>query len=534
MTQRGIEGNSGADMIRFPLSSSSLRSMAASALRAASLALAVISAAGCGDPAPVKKGANSAIDPAEQARFDQCRKLIDEANRAIADKKYSEARKELTKAKELNVEALRFEIDETFEKLDKKEAKLWSNEVEEGIKGKACLDAVKQLYKPMKELDSDAFDREIRRLVGEPALACIEGAVNEKVGAGAYADARKLLDSDEVKRMLGASGHKKFASETDAAMLESLSTRLAEDLKAKKWDKAMEKIDGFEKKGDATADHVAELVGKVREMLTPDLLSAMSKATGQSDAPSVLKSADAQIKLVRWDPTDAGVAAGKAPPEDVMKKRSALAVWVEAQHVGFKVIKTAEKRFAHGKVAVAPPNDSKAPSKRDIPHGSEVWILGTGKGVALVMDQDPGGAGILQLLDKVAGWAKLDHLVKDNTSEWLVPDDQLKGQRVWGPLRPPETMYELGLVTDVQGRDILVKRLADDQIFKMPRQKLRGAKLSPGTRVITFCTAKDQPAQVMELLPAGRGVKLKCDGGQEKEEVLASLRSKVELLPATK
>lgn len=95
-------------------------------------------------------------------------------------------------------------------------------------------------------------------------------------------------------------------------------------------------------------------------------------------------------------------------------------------------------------------------------------------------------------------------------------------------------MYELGLVTDVQGRDILVKRLADDQIFKMPRQKLRGAKLSAGTRVITFCTAKDQPAQVVELLPAGRGVKLKCDGGQEKEEVLASLRSKVELLPPTK
>jgi hypothetical protein len=29
-------------------------------------------------------------------------------------------------------------------------------------------------------------------------------------------------------------------------------------------------------------------------------------------------------------------------------------------------------------------------------------------------------------------------------------------------------------------------------------------------------------------------VKLKCDGGEEKEEVLASLRSKPELLPASK
>ena len=32
----------------------------------------------------------------------------------------------------------------------------------------------------------------------------------------------------------------------------------------------------------------------------------------------------------------------------------------------------------------------------------------------------------------------------------------------------------------------------------------------------------------------GRAVKLKCDGGQEKEDVLASLRSKAELLPPSK
>jgi hypothetical protein len=51
---------------------------------------------------------------------------------------------------------------------------------------------------------------------------------------------------------------------------------------------------------------------------------------------------------------------------------------------------------------------------------------------------------------------------------------------------------------------------------------------------LTFCTAQGQPAKVLEVPPAGRVAKLKCDSGEEKDEDLASLRSKPELLPATK
>jgi hypothetical protein len=105
---------------------------------------------------------------------------------------------------------------------------------------------------------------------------------------------------------------------------------------------------------------------------------------------------------------------------------------------------------------------------------------------------------------------------------------------VWGPLRQGDANWELGVVMDVQGHDITVQRLADGQNVKLPRTKLRSGRLSPGTRVITFCIAKDQPAVVVEVPLAGRSAKLKCDGGQEKEEDLASLRSKPEILPATK
>jgi hypothetical protein len=114
-----------------------------------------------------------------------------------------------------------------------------------------------------------------------------------------------------------------------------------------------------------------------------------------------------------------------------------------------------------------------------------------------------------------------------------VPDDQLKGQRVWGPLRKDEPTLELGVVAEATAKEITVKRVADDAPIKVTRKQLRNGRLAPGTKVLTFCTAKDQPAKIVET-PLDRTVKLKCDGGEEKEEVLASLRSKPELLPASK
>lgn len=105
---------------------------------------------------------------------------------------------------------------------------------------------------------------------------------------------------------------------------------------------------------------------------------------------------------------------------------------------------------------------------------------------------------------------------------------------VWAPLRAPDPLYELGLVTDVKGNDVSVKRVADDKIVTVKKASLRNGRLEPGLQVVTYCTKKDQIAKVTEVLPAGRGVKLACDGGSTKEELLPSLRSKPELLPKGK
>jgi hypothetical protein len=373
--------------------------------------------------------------------------------------------------------------------------------------------------------------------VGADALACLQSKVDEKITANAFADARALVSAAETRTVLGTTAWKKLNVELEATIFEALKGQIDGDLKTRKWAQAVAKIDAAGKKGDANDEQVTALLAAVREGVGPEIASLAGKAIGQNDAPATLRQVDALMKTVKWEvsePGTAGLEGDKALPEELAAKRDALAIWVEAVRAGMKPLKRGEPRFTHGKVAVHPASKVDGASKRDIPHGTQVWILGTAKNVALVTSTDPGNASLAQLLDKVTGWVALDRLHSENTGDWLVPDEQLKGQRVWGPLRAPDPLYELGVVMDVVGREITVQRLADGQNVKLPRAKLRSGRLAPGTKVLTFCTAKEQPAQVVELPASARSAKLKCDGGQEKEEDLASLRSKPELLPITR
>ncbi|APR76976.1 Hypothetical protein A7982_02323 [Minicystis rosea] len=525
--------DSPAAMLRPSIAFSSFARLA----RAASLALLALATPACEEQVPEKKGPKTAADPAEQARIEQGRKLITEADEAINEKKYDQARKLLLKAQELANESQRFQIEEALEKVDKRQAKLWANEVTEDFKSKKCDSALKQLQEPLQALaDSEAFTRELRRLVGADALACLQEEVDQKVLAFDYAGARKRVYADQTKTVLGPTAHKKLSTELEATILEGIRGQITAELKARKWAPAAEKIDSFAKKGDATEEQVESLLEAIREGVSPEINQLATRTLGQRDAPAALKQIDSLVKIAHWTIPDPAAAApsAHAMPEELAKKRATLAVWVEAQHVAMRPLTRPEARFTHGKVEVHPADKADAPSKQDIPHGTQLWILGASKDRALVTTADPGSARLVDVLDKAVGWVPVNRLSKEKTADWLVPDDQLKGERVWGPLRQGDPYWELGVVMDVQGRDVTVQRLADGQNIKVPRAKLRSGRLAPGTRVITFCVAKDQPAQVVELPKTGRSAKLKCDGGQEKEEDLASLRSKPEILPTSK
>lgn len=348
------------------------------------------------------------------------------------------------------------------------------------------------------------------------------------------------MNAPETKAVLGGPAWKKVSTELDTTITDALRGQLSDDIQAKRWIQAMEKLDTAVKKGDATEAQSAILIADVRKALAPELDAMMSRAVGQRDAATVFRVADTLIKLVRWEPLPPEAAEGaqdKALPANLYKKRESLGAWVEGQRAAMKLKKKPEKRWTHGKVMLFPASKIDGESKRDLPAAMEVWVIAQTKTRALVTSADPGTGPLPSLFEKVIGWVPVDRLALEPTTEWLAPDDQLKGARVWAPLRPPETVLELGLVTDVQGKDIFVKRLADDKILKLARKQLRPGKLAVGTKVLAFCTAKDQEATVEEVLTEGRStpsVRIKCEGGAVKEEFLPGLRAKPESLPASK
>jgi hypothetical protein len=530
--------DSQAVMLPLPAWSRALSTAARALLVTASLTLVALGALGCAEEAPVKKPPKtSEVDSAEHEKLEKERKTIAEANRAINEKKYARARKLLREAAALGAPSQRFEIEMATAKLDKREAKLIASDVSDKLKTKDCKSAIEALAGRINEVESEAFTTEIRRLVFADARKCLEEELDDKVLAVAYADARKLANAPAAKAVLGPSMQKRLAAQLEDTILNALGGQIEGDLRARKWAQAVEKIDDAVKKGDATVEQGSALLASVRGGIAQEIIATATRALGQQDAPQALEQIDAQIKLVRWEvlpPDTAAVATDKALPADVARKRELLATWVEAQRAGLKLLKKSDKRWAHGKIALVPPHVRDGAAKRELSHGTEVWILGTTKdGRALLAGSDPFAGPLPATFDKVIGWAPLDHLAREPTIDWVVPDDQLNGELVWAPLRKDEPLWELGTVTEVSGKDVSVKRVADDVVVKVTRKQLRSGRLTPGTRVITFCTAKDQPAKIEEVR-LRQSVKLKCDGGKEKEEALASLRTKPDLLPPSK
>ena len=198
--------------------------------------------------------------------------------------------------------------------------------------------------------------------------------------------------------------------------------------------------------------------------------------------------------------------------------------------------KKPEKRWLHGKFGLIPAMKADAASRRDLAPGMELWVLGTAKDMVLVAEVNPDSFALPAMFEKAIGWVKLDRLKGEPTAEWLPPDDQLKDEQVWGPLRAGEALLELGTVVDVKGKDISVKRLTDGQIAKFQRAKLRPGKIAVGVQLTGVCVKdKAKVVKIDEIVPPGRSVKFNCEGTEGiKEEVLENLRTKIELLPASK
>ncbi len=485
----------------------------------------------CGPP-PAPKPVESAEERAEKDKYRKAKALMDKADVAYGDKDFDKARKLLREANEMQVDSLTFQIKEEIEKVDKRHAKLWANEVDETLKEGDCKGAFAQLASPMQDLESDVFNKELRHLAGSDLVKCLQVKLDASTGAGKFADARSFMMLGDVKTFLGAGPHKKMLATLEESILEALKTGIAEPISAKRWVDAARVAEEAVQKGDTNAEGGKALLAMVRQGLTPEVAGLAQRNIGQRDAAKVLVEIDGLIKLVAWDIEVAGKE--NSAPDLVVRKRQALTTWIEAQRVRFKPEKKPERRFTHGKVSVRPSGNSEASSKRDLNPATVVWIIGHAKDLALVTDVDPGTAAVEALFEKAVGWVPMGRLATKNTVDWLPPDDQMVGLRVWAPLRADEPNLELGTIASTKGQDVVVKRLADDKEITVKKGVLRLGRIEPGLKILTQCQAKMQITLVEEMMKDQRSVKLVCEGGIRKDEVLPGLRVRPEDLPVAK
>ncbi len=501
-------------------------------------------AAGCAAEPAARPAPQPAVT-AEMARIAESQRHFDEASRALSDKRYPEARALLDKASGLGVDSHRYQIGELREKVDRREAKLRASEAAELLDRQDCEGAFARLSARIDELKSEAFTQEARRLVASQAVACASGKVDAATTAGKFADARAFVAAPPTRAVLGDEAADRLAAELDATIAEALYGQIEPDITAGRWASGVEKLDAAVKRGDASEEQGRAVLSRVRAAAAPRLTELAGKAVGARDAAATLAQLDATLALLRWDAlapdtahlqgsSTADLPGSSALPEPLARKRSALAAWVEAMQVRMKPMKKPSMRWSHGAVAVAPASDIDGEPKRSLPPSTPVWILGQTKDLALVTAVDPGTAVLTAALEVAIGWVPLPRLAPEPTVDWLPPNDQLKGERVWGPLREKQPTFELGVVSDVQGADILVRRLADDAEVTLPRKQLRSARLAPGTKVLALCKSENEIATIIDVLPAGRVARIECAGGVQKEEPLASLRSRPDLLPRSR
>jgi len=301
-------------------------------MRAATILALALAPAAC-EETPQPKDPSKKLDATEVAKIQKSRQKIDGAKDALDTKNFDQARKLLREAAELGVESHKFEIEETAERLDKRQAKLWANEAHELFEQKKCKEAFDQLAEQINGLESEAFTRELRKLAGAEAQQCASGTIDDMTTAGKFAEARTFVNAASTKTVLGPTGAKKLATELDLVIAEALKGQVAEEIKAKKWGAALEKVDAAVKAGSATDDIAAQVITAIREAAAPDLAAQAQKAIGGGDASKQLAAIDATIKLLRWETTAADGTPPpkeKAPPEELSKKRDGLAVWARA------------------------------------------------------------------------------------------------------------------------------------------------------------------------------------------------------------
>jgi hypothetical protein len=491
--------------------------------------------AGACDETPQPKNPSDDRAGSEERR-DKLERKVAAAEKALESGKTELARSLAEQARAWAGEDDMLAILEVMMKADQADAKGVADKVKAAATP-PCDAALELVIGASRATQRKPFQKALRDRTEDLISQCLDKEVAAAVAKGDFAAARSVLSKPEVIATVGAKRRAELSSHLRDGVVEHVSAQIEQQIREEKYEAAVAKVADAITQGILEADDEQEVLGKIHDAAAPKQVAALTAAIGaKKKAEAPLAELDRLAKAIKWT----------ILPSEVVQARLALGSFIECQRLKCKLPRP-EPRFVYGKLDVRPAEASGVGPRSALPTGTKLWVVARAGKLALVATSEVAAdVTIDRRMFAAAGWVADGQLRAEDTTDWLPPGDELKNERVFGPLREAEpAVLHLGFVVAVSGKNVDVKRMSDDKVVTVPRKSLQPAKLPKGQKVLAACpgTMGASEARVDHELPPGpRGVPMvglvciNADGtdGPVHDEFLGALGAKAEWLPPNK
>lgn len=412
------------------------------------------------------------------------------------------------------------------EQIDEKRIELLSKESAGLADAGRCASALKVIAEPLGKKPRERFKKGLQDATRQSLVDCLKKRMQKELDVGNVEAARMLIETDVATAALDKQGYDDAHLLLEKAIVAKSTTTIQPFLEKRQWQKAIDELDKLrsENKLDKREYDVAFAI--VQDAIHKSLLLQAKDALVAKNPGAMYQGIEEQQKLARW----------KRVPADLEKVYGLLRIAIECEAQKCR-LQNAKAAWSWGAIDIHPPDSAGDDPKSKTKHAQQVFVVGKSRKLSLISLENTGSARGEELLSKVAGWIDHERLKSKDTILWLPPVEQLEGVRVWGPLRAPEPDFMLGIVEKVDGKEVVVKRLADDQKVTVKLKELRVGTLQQGLKVKAFC--EDQlhvkPAKIDKIVTRAGGtikVKVLCEKSDKEPVVLAnSLLSEERWLP---
>ncbi|MBI4704361.1 MAG: hypothetical protein HY744_24925 [Deltaproteobacteria bacterium] len=427
----------------------------------------------------------------EHADPEQAKRQLVAAEKALAAKRFGEARKELEEADRFANERIREEMRKVGERIDEAEAAVLAPPVVTLAEHGECREALRRVAE-LVEQRGGLLPLFIQERTAAVNLRCLADLAKADLPR-----ARRIADLPLTRRALGKERYEKMRGELADAVVATLVQRLQGPFRARRWADVVKGLDDAVEQGEAGDEERRRVMGLVRDRVRQEIQAIAAQSMSAAFASGALGRVDQLIAAARW-----AEGSAEAAPDDIAKIRSELALWAACGAVRCRV-SAPKKLWTLGNAQVLPTANPRGEPVKVIPSGKQVWELARGATWSLVAESDPGKLedGISPRAEVAAGWVRSAGLKDVDTSRMVPPGEAIAGTRVWGPLRPPSTLLELGTAIAAQGGDVRVKRLADLEEVTVPRAELRFGAVDVGMKVEAYCQDPVHPiASLVEAI----------------------------------